>query len=113
MSLRMENTMKYHLLKLFRRGDMEIICPDDFYAYLRKAEMDGAIKITIDFKENHKGGKYPTGPIYTIPSMDSVSPMTLYAWLYSAYTSGCAYFRLDFGRIPPDGEEYVYIRDIK
>lgn len=104
---------KFHMLRLMRKEDMALTAIDDLMGILNDAQDKGACKITFDFKENHKAHKYPTGPIYTIPSLDAVHPKTIYNWFYSAYNSGCAFFRLDFSQTPPDGEPFIYLRERK
>lgn len=99
---------KYHALVLYSRAKMLELSPAKLLLMLQDAEEQGAYKITIDFKENHARGTYPVGPVYVIPSLESVKDMRrLYKWVYGAYINGDPYCRIVFGDIPYDGEEFI------
>ena len=98
--------MGYHALILYRKDGMAELSPAKLWNTLDDLREDGAVKVTIDFKDNHKTGKYPTGPVYTIPSLDNAGMRKLYNWVYSAYRNGDAYCRIVFGTVPYDGEVY-------
>lgn len=105
---------KYHAVVLLSRSKMLELSPAKLLLMLQDVDEDGACKITIDFKENHKTGVYPTGPVYVIPNFESVRDMRkLYKWVYGAYINGDAYCRIVFGDIPYDGVPFVPFNDLR
>ena len=105
---------KYHAVTLFSRAKMLELSPAKLLIMLQDFEEDGACKVTIEFKENHKTGVYPAGPVYVIPNFESVRDMRrLYKWVYGAYLNGDAYCRIVFGEIPYDGVPFVPYNNLR